>query len=651
MEFLVVFGEGLQTDAAIEALSGVRLTAEPVSGGLKVARSDKLSVFHTGEPITLGERRVLFGGYVLDDSQLQEHGTLTATTARKLGQQTAHRGLRGVYCALSWEPEGAFCLHGDTLAQYPIFIWQRAETFCASNNLFFLESVLKQFERPATRSIESAMFEAVLEVGSGNRTGLDSVELLAAGNTWSGDGHHVQRSSVPTVFDEHIEKTPEGYRSNLSIAREGLIEFAEAIGKRAQNEKVIVDLTGGKDSRMVLAALVGAGVHREVEFFTNGPAASSDVLAAAPLYERYGLRPARFFQENRDEPIDAIEHSRRAVFRHQGCAALLRENPGKLRLLGQSRVHGASGELARAYFGSRPEDRASRSLQDARRDLRRFGAASLLPFLLRRKSRSWQVNAWAAFMAYRGGTMLPIVTRDFSRSIYQSLLRDFQNIAATAAEQDDWPDVFYAVDRARRHFGMATRLRLLTRSTFDPLADSSLFRASRSLTYGERLSGRVPFELIASLADEALALAPLADARWPPELARYVELDPESLAPPVTKNIEPTSPIPTFHTPAIWRQRGVPPTGVRATDGWGMARHVRALGNYAQELAGSISPNNACWDFLNRPKLLDLFADFSGWLRSLAVPSKALRLVHGLIWVAEQESRTQIRDTILDDTN
>ncbi len=307
MEFLLVFGARFDAVEAVAELSALRLCSELVSGSLDSHRVGSSTLLHTGELISAGKRLVLFDGYLREDGRLQDRESLGAMTAVKLASQA---GIQ-VYAVSTVRFLGSrirvhLRLARDALAQYPIFVWQRGGRLCASNNLFFLEWALAKIGEPGSRSVESALYESVLGVGSGNRTRLESVELVAPGNAW---------------------------------VSESLMTFAETLGERAKHEKVVVDRTGGKDSRMVLAALVGAGVHREAEFFTNGPATCADVLAAAPLYERYSLRAARFYKENCDKPIDVIEHSRRAVFRHQGCATLLRENPGRLRLLGQSRVH------------------------------------------------------------------------------------------------------------------------------------------------------------------------------------------------------------------------------------------------------------------------------------------------------------------------
>lgn len=99
--------------------------------------------------------------------------------------------------------------------------------------------------------------------------------------------------------EEHASWFAEEVASSIDAAR-----------KLAGDAPVAVDLTGGRDSRAILAAILAAGLGEECEFHTVGPPHLPDVQVASLLAEKYGLNHRRRLpHRKRLSPIAEIEQT------------------------------------------------------------------------------------------------------------------------------------------------------------------------------------------------------------------------------------------------------------------------------------------------------------------------------------------------------
>lgn len=135
---------------------------------------------------------------------------------------------------------------------------------------------------------------------------------------------------------------------------EGLVDAARRIAGR--HPRAVVDLTGGYDSRAVLAGFRGAGL--EVVATVRGDPGDPDVQIAAEIAGRTGLRLERFPARTCD-PVARIDGAtvltdgEFEAVEYAGVAALHR----RLSRAWRASVSGSFGELARGYWLDRRERR------------------------------------------------------------------------------------------------------------------------------------------------------------------------------------------------------------------------------------------------------------------------------------------------------
>lgn len=88
-----------------------------------------------------------------------------------------------------------------------------------------------------------------------------------------------------TVFEERAGAR---YEDLVDLIADQLASSLAAIA--SLDVPVVGHLTGGFDSRLVLAAALGAGVEKELHFFCSGPDGTADRVIADSLTQQFGLR-------------------------------------------------------------------------------------------------------------------------------------------------------------------------------------------------------------------------------------------------------------------------------------------------------------------------------------------------------------------------
>jgi hypothetical protein len=163
---------------------------------------------------------------------------------------------------------------------------------------------------------------------------------------------------IPDVAVAVVEEGAEALRAALSLPT----------GRR------VFELTGGKDSRFLLAIAIHADLQHELEFETVGPPQLPDVKVAASLAEHLGLRHQARFVGLRP-PLPYGEMARRFVDRTIGLVnAWDATHPAPADEL---RIGGIFGEVIRSFY---PVPQPSRADGDLSRmfDHHRFDRLGLL---------------------------------------------------------------------------------------------------------------------------------------------------------------------------------------------------------------------------------------------------------------------------------
>ncbi len=265
-----------------------------------------------------------------------------------------------------------------------------------------------------------------------------------------------------------------------------------------------LSLSGGKDSRGVLALALAAGVQDRLEVYSADPRtaapASRPVIArdlplAATMVARYGLTwkgndPVPQRRVTFEETLDLFQDYRGGQSYEFRAPFMLGEPSGPTMLS----LHGGGGELYRSHYGHLHRDAYPRwaegnanSTDGIRSDLTRLFntlvPAAAVPTQLYRQTRTAFVDAL-----------------DYG----------------LASDVDGTLDRFYAMHRNRAHFGMV-RYGVATGNTIlCPLAQPEFLWANGLLSREDQETGRLLFALLEQ-GDPDLNALPFEAHPWPEE--------------------------------------------------------------------------------------------------------------------------------------
>jgi len=267
-----------------------------------------------------------------------------------------------------------------------------------------------------------------------------------------------------------------------------LVDAVRPLGERGV--PVELSLTGGKDSRLIAAALTAAQVPFRAR--THGFASHPDVIVAAMIARLLGIehvvtepRPAT--PEQAPEAADVLARLRSAVLVSDGMLSAF-ENVGRpdpQRTSEPVQTGGHGGELLR-------------------------GGYAPAAWTERRPARAWS-EARGAELFRRMITRRLGLLRPAAASVYLA------SVAPFAASLPGGPlrtlDDFYLVNRAGRWSAAARQAYLLRERLVQPFFCDQVVRAARAVPLPDRITDRLHRGVLAALCPELLDL-PLAGSGW-----------------------------------------------------------------------------------------------------------------------------------------
>jgi len=317
----------------------------------------------------------------------------------------------------------------------------------------------------------------------GSATPFDGVSALAgstAVHLLNGDLTQVAASPVAGAGPAA------GRLGGVRAVADGLVAAVAPLASVA--EPVELSLTGGKDSRLIAAALVVAGV--PVVARTHGFAEHPDVLVAAEIARRLGIEHLVKTPAAPGQQVDVLGRIRATVLVADGMLSAF-ENVGRPDPATSAVVTagGHGGELLRGGYA---ETAAGRP-----------GAAGGLWAALgpaRRAARS------AELLRRLTSKHLGLIRKGPAAGYVASLA---PWTAAVARHPLPALDDFYLVNRAGRWSAAARQAYLIRERLVQPLFDDRVVLAARAVPLADRISGALSAAVLAELCP-ALADVPLA---------------------------------------------------------------------------------------------------------------------------------------------
>ena len=196
--------------------------------------------------------------------------------------------LAGHYAKVEINSSGQGVVRQDPYGLHPLYIGRvRGVTLIANRPQLVAVEIERLTGMCAARDQRFAAWLAFCGYPIGDRTGYEDVRCVPFGATVRIDPDHGARFSFTdapwllpamAIDDSWIDRIECELIANLRAA-------IKAMGHTPR-----LQLTGGRDSRLVLALAVRAGLLQDVEIVTNGKAGTPDAIVANDLVTSLGLR-------------------------------------------------------------------------------------------------------------------------------------------------------------------------------------------------------------------------------------------------------------------------------------------------------------------------------------------------------------------------
>jgi hypothetical protein len=543
------------------------------------------------------------------------------------------RDHRGVYLVVVFGHDGSVSIASDPLGTYPWFVHDTPERVVVSNNVLLIEQVLTTLGAAPARNGDVFAQELVARSAVRGRVGVNDIRLVPVGH-----GARLRQRAAPRLellvdpvtppsSGDHREVTRASEHLPAAVALavdQAAMEIRENVRAVARSSyaRRVCDLTGGADSRVVLAALLAEGIEDDFEYHCIGEHPGPDYAASAYLQDLLGLTetsldPPSDWADLRPDPVRSM-----GAFMHRtmGCTAFFNDLS-----IGTPPAHDriqVGGGLAGSYKGFHAGAEHVHTLPESVAFLRGE------PFPRKEPPPPRPAGFTAGFHERLDVELRLAVDEAMARG-------------GSSATLEGVLDRWYLDNRNRYHFGLSWHLVNRHRPQFQPLYSLATLWAARSLEGPERRGNRVGFELLRRLYEPLLAL-PFAEARW---AASVVATHPDAAllaeVRPFTRRSPRVSPAPGRRRSPSAQRRSAPPSD------WEREQRRRGRPTWwypfdsvlpaARDYVSSFGPDHVLWDTFDRRDVETILARplRDGW------NGYDIRLVYRLlgaaIWTARDE--------------
>lgn len=382
--------------------------------------------------------------------------------------------LDGQFCAARVDLRaGTVEVMMDTLGFVPVYIGRDRDGFVISNSAAVVASLLG-LSSPDPLGVSTFVG---LGWAASDRTTVAGVNILCGGalHRVAADGLETKRWFGPAQLASRATR-----RAPLTV--EALADSLVDLTRRATEGMPRVEsaLTGGRDSRMLLALLRAAG--RDAQYFTAGPEDMPDVYIARELAARFGLNHDVTRPDAESADLDWTDGAARFMRQNEGLTSLLQIGDyidlSTHRAPLGVKLGGMGGEIGRAGTG----------------DLTAF--ATNLPVL--RRSMPFQRRLLEMKTHNEGGLITPA-----ARAEVNAYLRRFYDERIEEGwRRPELQESFYVFERMGRWASTTTRRTAGTDDAFSPLLARAFLDYCLSLSPAERYLEAAHYRLMGALSPE-----------------------------------------------------------------------------------------------------------------------------------------------------
>jgi hypothetical protein len=399
--------------------------------------------------------------------------------------------LTGIYAAVSVSAEGSGWVVSDPLGMCVLYVGETPEISVISNRASLTARLIAGPNRVPERDPIAAGWLAYFGSIVGDRTGFKGVRTVPQGSYAEIDRDRGLRlrsySDAPWRATEpsKLADAPE----LIGFVRDDLVRAVRtAVTLPARRPSV--DLTGGKDTRLILAILLSEGLCDQVTFRTVGPSSSRDAVLAQEIARQFGLDHEHGFSEGavraRASGLEFEDRLRTHVSLTSGMldAWDLQNAPFGPPI--DVRIGGLCGETLRTQYPGLPIMQSTDEL------IRRF-----------REEMDFDAL----------GLVRQDVRRFYDRETQRSLLSD----SSRAASPNDLLDAFPIRNPLRRKYG--TSQEILDAYRVTPLYSLVGLHAAFALGAPSRRNELIHFTIMKDCSEQ-LTKIPFAKGGWREEVTR-----------------------------------------------------------------------------------------------------------------------------------
>jgi hypothetical protein len=416
-----------------------------------------------------GDRSVFYCGL-----PVAADGAFAAHCADDLAARWDHLAdhLEGQYAALRIVDEPPRLeLITDTLGMEQVFYSHQGDSWLVSNSVRLLERI------GGPRPLDELGVSLYLGIGwaGDDRTLRDGIRVIPGGQHWTWQAGDVEPRRRICFGPTDLARQP---RRALNAARverlaNDLMQLCRSLGQSFPLES---PLTGGRDSRLLAALLIRAGV--SARYVTAGEPSSADAQIGAAIAQAFDL-PHTIVTITEADVVNRWDDLAWSYVRQNDGLSSLWEIASVLELAPHVErlkvgLWGIGGEIARGFYG------------EPRLYLNGRDVASVQRYLVEKK------------VADAGG----LVRREATALARDYVHRFVRECVAMGFAPVDAPDVFYAFQRVGRWGGNNARRVMPIQDLFTPFSSRAFVSAAFALPASQRYTEPLHYSLMRRLSPE-----------------------------------------------------------------------------------------------------------------------------------------------------
>jgi hypothetical protein len=401
------------------------------------------------------------------------------------------KDVAGEYAVARLYPDGTLEAFGDLAGLHQLFYPEDGRPILASRAAF--AALLAEVRQTDP---DSALWIGTIGYRVGLSSGWAGIRQLGQGARLVAD-----RSASRIVREPLRLPQVRGFASGgADLIEEGLEQAKAALDLAAGDSPLDLPITGGKDSRAVLAIAVAAGLRDRLTLFTRGYAGHPDVVVGERIAARLGVPHRREPPLGSDLPPDLgpnafMTQLRIIAFQTDGGMGGW-DNVTGAAIGRQTLVSGHLGEVLKAYAKRMPH-------------------GPLDPAAM--------VRLQAPF------DPMEVLHPQSRARLTDTLGKQMAEARAAGAEEADLPDLFYWRNRVPNWLGGIRGIKAFERQPVLPLGVPALMRLAFLMTAAERRAELAHYKLIEAAAPQLIDL-PFAHQSWDASLGA-AEIAPVLAAP------------------------------------------------------------------------------------------------------------------------